>query len=113
MIKNKYYTSPYYISWAVKDTVGKENKIRLQNLSDVNIQNKAGNGQIEVLERDTTGTDAKINLKAVKLATADSSHMNRVVVSDTLQGVVLFTSEGARYRLRVSPTGVLTAVVVP
>ena len=44
---------------------------------------------------------------------ADSAYMNRIVVSDTLQGVVLYNSAGVKYRIRVSPTGVLTAVAVP
>lgn len=44
---------------------------------------------------------------------ADSAAVNRIHVTDTLQGVVLYASDGTLYRLRVSPTGVLSAVAVP
>ena len=44
---------------------------------------------------------------------ADSVMIKRVLVTDTLQGLVLTNSAGTRYRLRVSPTGLLTLVVVP
>jgi len=109
----QYANHGVWADFALIDTIGVKSKIKLMNLSDVNIQNKAGNGQVEILERDTTGTTAKVNITNVKLATADSARMNRIVISDTLQGLVLYTSAGVKYRLRVSPTGVLTAIAVP
>lgn len=44
---------------------------------------------------------------------ADSLSTKRILVSDTLQGLVIYTSTGTKYRLRVSPTGVLSIVAVP
>jgi len=113
MIQKKYYLAPYYLAFALEDTVGIEMKIKLQNLSDIAIQNKAGNGQVTVMARDTTPSTAKVNISNVNLATIDSTRVNRVIISDTLQGLVLYTSTGVKYRLRVSPTGVLSIVAVP
>jgi len=92
---------------------GVRSRINMANMADYSIQDKAGTGQVLVIQRDTTGSTAKANLAAIKLATTDSIHVNRVVVSDTLQGLVLTNSAGTKYRLRVSPTGVLTLVAVP
>ena len=44
---------------------------------------------------------------------ADSLSTKRIIVSDTLQGLVITNSAGTKYRLRVSPTGVLSIVAVP
>ena len=85
----------------------------LQNMADYSIQNKAGTGQVAVLVRDTVATTAKLVIQNVRLESPDSIHANRVVISDTLQGLVLKNSAGTKYRLRVSPTGVLTLVAVP
>ena len=111
--KLKYGGNSAWLDFATIDTIGINHKIKLTNISDVSIQNKAGSGQVEIIERDTTGATAKINLTNIKLATADSARMNRIVISDTLQGLVLYTSAGVKYRLRVSPTGVLSVVAVP
>lgn len=43
----------------------------------------------------------------------DSTKVKRILVTDTLQGVVLYNRAGVKYRLRVSPTGVLTCIAVP
>jgi len=44
---------------------------------------------------------------------ADSASLKRLLISDTIQGIVLKNRSGVKYRLRVSPTGVLTAIAVP
>ena len=44
---------------------------------------------------------------------ADSLSAKRVVISDTLQGLVLYSAAGTKYRLRVTASGNLTLVVVP
>ena len=44
---------------------------------------------------------------------ADSATLNRVIILDTTQGLILKNHAGTKYRLRISPTGVLSAVAVP
>ena len=62
----------------------------------------------------TTLTVGTLNITSSgSKVTADSLQVKRVLISDTLQGLVLKNSTGTKYRLRVSPTGVLTLIAVP
>jgi hypothetical protein len=64
--------------------------------------------------RDTTGhANAVWNADNIGTIDADSVTVKRVIISDTLQGLVLYSAAGVKYRLRVTDSGNLTLVVVP
>jgi len=104
-----YIGQMYYgkkVTWdnfAVIDTVGRDYKIRLENLSDVSLQNKAGSGQVEIIERDSTGTEVLANLNNIKSLDIQSQTLtqkntngvtwnNSITATDTLFGTNVNTS---------------------
>lgn len=62
--------------------------------------------------RDSVSVGTHNKLLRTHLA-ADSALVNRIVVSDTLQGVVIKSKNGAKWRLKISNAGVFSVVAVP
>ncbi len=106
MIEKKYDVAPYYLNFALKDTIGIESKVKLQNLSDISLQNKAGTGQIEIIERDTLFTSEVV---------ANLSNIGTITVYDsvtTWKGIKSFEeyaemADGGTMTLTASTAGVI------
>ena len=57
--------SASWLPWMVRQAGTPRCRMNLQNMGDYSIQNKVGTGQVLVVQRDTSGTTAVINLPAV------------------------------------------------
>lgn len=91
-----YYGCDYSNNWMllfVPEVGIPRYRMDLQNLADVSIQNKAGTGQVEILERDTTESTAKANLTNLKDVTGSGTlTMGKVtILSDTVVTDALWT----------------------
>jgi hypothetical protein len=88
--------------WASQEMSTPYTRMSLQNLGNVYIQAKGSLSQVLAIQRDTSGSTAKINLPNVK----------SITVSDTL-GIELYNKNGTKYRLHISNGGAVLVTVVP
>lgn len=100
-----YYGDDYthaWRPWALQEVSIPYSRMSLQNMGNIYIQAKGSVSQVLAIERDTSGSTAKINLPNVK----------HITVSDTT-GIELFNKNGTKYRLHISNSGAVLITVVP
>lgn len=88
--------------WASQEMSTPYTRMSLRNLGNIYIQDKGSVNQVLAIERDTSGSTAKINLPNVR----------HLTVSDTT-GIELFNKNGTKYRLHISNSGAVLITVVP
>lgn len=81
----------------------------LQNMGHYSIQAKNGLSSTLAIQRDTTGASVKINLPIVLYSVQDCTHVGKQSVTDSL-GLRLKSADGKIWKIRISPTGVISAV---
>jgi hypothetical protein len=78
----------------------------LKNIANINIQNKAGNGDVLVIQRDTTGSDAVANLSNLGTVTAVTVGVSGTdTVTAAPVGSICYRAADSTLWLKIKSTG--------
>lgn len=97
-----------WITWASQQmgTGGVKSRINIENMGNYSIQNKAGTGQVLVIQRDTTGSTAVANLTNLGAVTAVTVGISGTdTVTSAPVGSVCYRAADSTLWLKIKSTG--------
>jgi hypothetical protein len=100
----QYVNHGVWADFALIDTIGVKSKIKLMNLSDINIQNKAGTGAVEIIERDTTGSVALANVRNIRLIQQTGTDTAGIGSTATIGTIMYFNGHFYGLKAGTPPT---------